>query len=27
MAMYDDRRTYFDGLSAFIQDVEAGDGA
>jgi len=27
MAMYDDQRTYFDGLTRFLQDVEAGRAA
>ena len=24
MAMYDDQRTYFDGVTAFLHDVETG---
>ena len=27
MAMYDDQRTYFDGLTRFLHDVEAGQAA
>lgn len=24
MSMYDDQETYFDGLTGFVQDVDAG---